>query len=122
MVDLRVKSALARDAPDYDRKNVCPPCMYKVENEPLLKFSMLLAADGNQSLRLVDSAFLVGDLRPDDRALPSKRWLQPEEVDVFKDEVRNAKKAVSYKCISPLISVLTSHWKGHPQWNDNRRY
>jgi hypothetical protein len=58
-VDLHVKNTLAQDAPDYDRKNVCPPCMYKVENELLLKFSMLLLSDGNQSLQLTDSAFLV---------------------------------------------------------------
>jgi hypothetical protein len=36
--------------------------MYKIEDEPLLKFSMLVAVDGNQSARLVDSAFLAGDL------------------------------------------------------------
>jgi hypothetical protein len=70
--------------------------MYKVEDEPPLTFSMMVAADGNQSLRLVDSTFLAGDLRHDDRGLSSKRWLQPEEVDIFKDEVRNAKKVIGY--------------------------
>lgn len=53
---------------------------------------MLVAADGNQSLKLVDSAFRAGDLRPDDRSIISRRWLSPDEVNVFKDEVRNAKK------------------------------
>jgi|ERR1700685_3660431 hypothetical protein len=91
-VDLRVQKALKRDTPDYDRLHVCPPCMYKIEDEPSLKFSMLAAADGNQSLRLVDFAFRAGEHRPDDRTFASTRWLRPEEVDVFKDEVRNAKK------------------------------
>lgn len=72
--------------------------MYKIQDEPSLKFSMLVAADGNQSLRLVDSTFLAGDLRPDDRVLRSNRWLQPEEVDKFKDEVKNAKQKV---CLRP---------------------
>jgi hypothetical protein len=81
--------------------------MYKIEDEPPLKFSMELAGDGNQSLRLVDSAFLAGELRPDDRVFSSGRYLQPEQVDVFKDEVRNAKKAVSV-IISLSPPTLTS--------------
>jgi hypothetical protein len=93
-VDARVQRALKRDAPDYDRLNVCPPCMYKIEDEPPLKFSMLVAADGNQSLRLVDHTFRAGEQRPDDRTFESTRWLRPEEVNIFKDEVRNAKRKV----------------------------
>jgi hypothetical protein len=49
-VDACVQRALKRDAPDYNRLNVCPPSMYKIEDEPPLKYSMLVAADGNQSL------------------------------------------------------------------------
>jgi hypothetical protein len=68
--------------------------MYKIDNEPELTFSMLVTADGNQSLRLVDSTFLAGDLRPDGRVLTSSRWISPEEVDIYKDEVRSRKKAL----------------------------
>jgi hypothetical protein len=81
--------------------------MYKIEDEPLLKFSMLLMGDGNQSLRLVDSAFLAGELRLDDRMMSSGRWLQPEEVDVFKDEVRNAKKVFIF--FLPRCSCSIQH-------------
>lgn len=107
-VDLRTRRALNRDAANYDRLNVCPPCMYKINDEPSLTFSMLVAADGNQSLRLVDSAFRAGDLRPDNRTSSSSRWINPEAVDIFKDEVKNANQKVIYlsqlQCFHELIS------------------
>ena len=78
--------------------------MYKIENELPLRFSIFLAGDGNQSLRLIDLAFLAGELRPNDCVLCSGRYLWPEEVDVFKDEVQNVKKAVS---VISLLSLLT---------------
>lgn len=90
-VNSRVQKALKRDTPNHNRLHVCPPCMYQIDNEPSLKYSLLVATDGNQSLKLVDSAFRAGDLRPNDQTLETDMWLTPEEVDVFKDEVKNAK-------------------------------
>ncbi|KAF8185649.1 hypothetical protein BJ912DRAFT_797325, partial [Pholiota molesta] len=72
---------------DWEQQNVCPPCLYKTNNEPPLKFSFLAAMDGNNSLKLVDSTFRPGSVRHDNRTSASSRWLSPEEVDVFKDEV-----------------------------------
>jgi hypothetical protein len=66
--------------------------MYKLEDEPLLRFSMLVAMDGNSSLKLVDSVLKKGKDRLDDRTITSDIWLTPEEVDIFKDEVSSAKK------------------------------
>jgi len=43
--------------------------------------------DGNNSLKLVDSTFRPGSVRTDNRATTSKRWISPDDVDVFKDEV-----------------------------------
>jgi len=43
--------------------------------------------DGNNSLKLVDSTFHSGSERFDNRESSSKRWISPEDVDVFKDEV-----------------------------------
>ncbi|KAJ7267850.1 hypothetical protein C8J57DRAFT_1435830 [Mycena rebaudengoi] len=91
-VDSRVHAALGRDATWYS-KNVCPPCMYKTVNEPPLKFSLLAAMDGNNSLKLVDSAFRAGSVRPDDRTLTSFRWLTPDQVNVYQDEVVNSQKS-----------------------------
>ena len=69
-------------------QNVCPPCLYKVESEPPLKFSLLAAMDGNNSLKLVDSAFRAGSIHMDTRSSASQRWISPGEVDIFKDEVK----------------------------------
>jgi hypothetical protein len=44
--------------------------------------------DGNNSLKLVDSAFRAGSVRTDSRSSASRRWISPEEVDIFKDEVK----------------------------------
>jgi ferredoxin-like protein FixX len=49
----RVDKAIGRDAPDWRLKNCCPACMYKLEGEAELVFSMLVTADGNDSLKCV---------------------------------------------------------------------
>jgi hypothetical protein len=86
-VDQSVTHALGR--PDsWETQNVCPPCLYKVESESPLKFSLLAAMDGNNSLKLVDSAFRAGSVRTDTRTSASRRWISPGEVDTFKDEVK----------------------------------
>ena len=69
-------------------KNVCPPCLYKVESEPPLKFSHLAAMDGNNSLKLVDSAFRAGSVCTNTCSSASQCWISPGEVDTFKDEVK----------------------------------
>ncbi|KAJ7867216.1 hypothetical protein B0H14DRAFT_2347032 [Mycena olivaceomarginata] len=114
-VDSRVHVALGRDATWYS-KNVCPPCMYKTENEPPLKFSLLSSMDGNNSLKLVDSAFRAGSVRPDDRRLNSFRWLTPDQVNVYKNEVADSQKKARRKTttVSPsnvdhAPSILTSN-------------
>ena len=43
--------------------------------------------DGNNSLKLVDSTFRSGLVRTDNRVTSSKRWISPDDVDIFKDEV-----------------------------------
>lgn len=86
-VDQAVTQALGR-TDSWEIQNVCPPCLYKVESEPPLKFSLLAAMDGNNSLKLVDSAFRAGSVRTDSRSSASRRWISPEEVDIFKDEVK----------------------------------
>ncbi|KAF8164965.1 hypothetical protein B0H34DRAFT_687229 [Crassisporium funariophilum] len=82
----RQRHALRRSE-DWEQENVCPPCLYKTANEPPLKFSFLAAMDGNNSLKLVDSTFRSGSVRTDNRASTSRRWISPEDVDIFKDEV-----------------------------------
>ncbi|KAJ7500264.1 hypothetical protein B0H11DRAFT_1714916, partial [Mycena galericulata] len=90
-VDLRTQRALGREGRWY-MDNVCPPCLYKIINEPKLKFSWLSCMDGNNSLKLVWDAFRAGNPRADDRISFHDRWITPTEVDIFKDEVTNSQK------------------------------
>ena len=89
-VDVAVTHALGR-TDSWETQNVCPPCLYKIEREPPLKFNLLAAMDGNNSLKLVDSAFRAGSVRTDTRSSSSQRWISPGEVDVFKDEVKKVR-------------------------------
>lgn len=72
-------------------QNACRPCLYKLENEPPLRFSLMTTLDGNQSLRLVDDSVRSGTSLKDERGYRTDICLTPEEVDVFKDEVKNMK-------------------------------
>lgn len=98
--------------------------MYKLEDEHPMKFSMLATMDGNNSLKLVDSAFRSGLSRIDDRMSTSSRWITPEDVDRFKDEVANSLKKVKFLLIyilnfnlshtrSQLVIPLKATFQGH---------
>lgn len=58
MLDSCMQNALGRSV-DWNTGHVCIPCLYKLSDEPALKFSMLTVMDGNNSLKLVDNTFLV---------------------------------------------------------------
>jgi hypothetical protein len=62
--------------------------------------------DGNNSLKLVDSTFRSGSVRTDNRVTSSKRWISPDDVDVFKDEV-NKKVLVRYQFPSDYYLTYT---------------
>ncbi|KAF8178986.1 hypothetical protein K438DRAFT_1604258 [Mycena galopus ATCC 62051] len=51
--DARVNAALGRDTPNWWLKRTCPACMYKLEGEDTLIFSILTTMDGNDSLKRV---------------------------------------------------------------------
>ncbi|KAH8111333.1 hypothetical protein DFH11DRAFT_1508526, partial [Phellopilus nigrolimitatus] len=73
-------------------QDACPACVFRVDNEPRLKYSMLTCMDGNESMkrvrrtRLVDEHTSVCVERPDGRGRASHMFLEAEEVDKFKDE------------------------------------
>ncbi|KAF8150127.1 hypothetical protein B0H34DRAFT_757442 [Crassisporium funariophilum] len=52
-IEARVFAALRRDGPDWRLKHACPPCIYILEGELELKFSMLYTVDGNDSLKRI---------------------------------------------------------------------
>ncbi|KAJ7753384.1 hypothetical protein DFH07DRAFT_960224 [Mycena maculata] len=90
-VEDRSRLALGRTGTWY-MDNVCPPCLYKTVGEPYLKFSWLGAMDGNNSLKWVDAILRAGTTRADDRISQHDRWMTPEQVDAFKDEVSESQK------------------------------
>jgi hypothetical protein len=88
-VDKRVNQELGRTTDNWRLLNSCPPCMYELEDEPSLPFSFMCEMDGNNSLKRTSG--IVRDVveRPDVRGQRTDYWLQPSEVDVFKDEVKS---------------------------------
>ncbi|KAK1217091.1 hypothetical protein PQX77_020275 [Marasmius sp. AFHP31] len=87
--DVKILSldALGRNNEAAKVLTTCPPCTYKLEDEPTLSPSMLIAMDGNNSLKLVDTDFKPGKPRLDRRTLRDYRWIEDDDVDRFKDEV-----------------------------------
>ncbi|KAJ6456535.1 hypothetical protein C8R45DRAFT_943719 [Mycena sanguinolenta] len=51
--DSLVNQALGQDTPNWRLKHTCPACMYKLEGEDELIFSILTTMDGNDSLKRV---------------------------------------------------------------------
>ncbi|KAL0572264.1 hypothetical protein V5O48_009690 [Marasmius crinis-equi] len=90
----RINAATRLQASDQDYfSNVCPPCGWRLDEDLQLVPSMLVAIDGNASLKLIDPVHRTGSTRQDDRDLPHPRWMEDCRVDEFKDEVANAQKA-----------------------------
>lgn len=96
-VDNRVKTALGRKTGDWQLRHACPPCMYKLRNEPDLLFAMLWAMDGNNSLsrllrRSATSQHDENTLGPscersDTRNLSGDMYISREDVDKWAREV-----------------------------------
>ena len=97
-VDRKIQHALGRDTPNWHLRNCCPACFYKLEDEPKQEFSCSISMDGNNSLRRMGADIRKQELRPDSRTLTSDRWLTPDEVNCFKDEVKSS----SVRLLDPL--------------------
>ncbi|KAI5985883.1 hypothetical protein EDD15DRAFT_2175514 [Pisolithus albus] len=90
-VDSIVSQALQRDSEDWRLKHTCAACTYKLTGEPELKFKLLYAMDGNDSLKRVlrrlpdeiaDNHPLSHDL-PTGQVLTSGRYVSREYVEKF---------------------------------------
>jgi hypothetical protein len=86
----KIDQALGHDTPNWRLRNCCPPCFYKLEDEPKLEFSCFISIDGNNSLKRLGETVRNQTARLDSHTLESDRWLSAEEVDVFKDEVKSS--------------------------------
>ena len=96
-VKQRQYHALSQD-PHWDQIHVCTSCLYKVDDELIIKFSLLGAMDKNNFLKLVNSTFHPGTLQTDSRTSESIQWISSEEVDVFRNEVGKVHLTLSHIC------------------------
>lgn len=87
-MDQRLQRALSRDAPNWRLLNACPPCFYKLRDEPTLDFDWLISIDGNNSLKRWDSTIYGTTAREDSRKARSDYWVDADVVNNFKDEVK----------------------------------
>ncbi|KAI5995861.1 hypothetical protein EDD15DRAFT_2365295 [Pisolithus albus] len=88
-----VHRAVQRDQPDWRLKHSCPPCTYKLQDEPEMRFAMLFAQDGNDSLKRVATRILDGDIDhvtasppTSERTFHHEQYLTREFVDKFASE------------------------------------
>lgn len=76
------------DTPEWRIKNACAPCRYVLEDEPPLIFGVQCEMDGGNSLKRADECVQYGSKSEDKRKPRTDYWQTPEEVDVYKDEVK----------------------------------
>lgn len=96
----KLQAELGRNTADWRLKNACPACCFKTPDEPPMKFSMLIAIDGNNSLRRMPKALRTRDEngkiivseyteRADSRSVATDFYLPNSYIDEFKNEVKN---------------------------------
>jgi hypothetical protein len=88
-VDQQINTALGYNTPTSRLLRSCPCCFYKLQGEPEMEFSSFVSIDGNNSLKHLGTSVRGINDRIDSRTVISDRWLTPEEVDRFKDEVKS---------------------------------
>ncbi|KAF8576774.1 hypothetical protein K439DRAFT_1622589 [Ramaria rubella] len=102
LIDRRINMELQCDTPKWQLQNACAPCTYVLQNEPTLEFSMLVAMDGNKSLKRVERARCERNAhgvtvqcenieRENKRTIMSDMYLGQEAVNVFRHEVKHHK-------------------------------
>lgn len=99
----RLQKVLEHEDELYEVKNVCPPCMHKLEGEPQLEYSMMVELDGNNSLKHVLRNWFETDAsgrrvivenidRETGKELKTPMYLTAEEVNIFQYEVKGRKR------------------------------
>lgn len=88
-VDQLLKRELKHDSPNWRLLNACPPCTYKLKDEPALDFDWFATIDGNNSLKRWGSSIHNSIARDDCRRPRTDYWISRDVVDKFKDEVKS---------------------------------
>jgi hypothetical protein len=107
----RVLVTLRRDQPLWRVKNTCPACSYRLHDEKDLKLKMLIAMDGNNSLKRLrrdGGAKDETDVRLSQCALPDSRTA-PGDYYVTRAKVDEWEKNVIKKKNPRLGSVSLCH-------------
>ncbi|CAE6465247.1 unnamed protein product [Rhizoctonia solani] len=87
IIDTQLAAALGRNDPDWRLANACSACTYCLDNEPTMRYSMLVTCDGNDSLKRLANASVV-----DRRTLDQDYFLSSDYVDIFANEVLGKQK------------------------------
>jgi hypothetical protein len=87
-----VNTSLGRTDEQLISSLLCPLCFYSLKEDAPLDPKVLAAIDGNASLRSIDTAYRAGETRSNDRKLTDPRWVEDDEVDSYKDEVKSTAK------------------------------
>ncbi|KAF8196114.1 hypothetical protein BJ912DRAFT_847093 [Pholiota molesta] len=85
-VNAQVAEILGHDTPNWRVMNACPPCTYELKDEPFLKYRRLIAMDGNNSLKRINT--ISSRSVADQRTFDSDYFLSPEYVDNFANDVK----------------------------------
>ncbi|KAI6016132.1 hypothetical protein BKA83DRAFT_4465493 [Pisolithus microcarpus] len=121
-MDSIVLQVLQQDLEDWQLKHTCAACTYKLTDEPGLKFKLLYAMDGNDSLKhvlrclsdeIADNHPLSHDL-PTSQILTSSHYVSHEYVNKF--AMAGSKDPISNICDNNPAQDLDSnpcagHWK-----------
>ncbi|KAI6146179.1 hypothetical protein BKA82DRAFT_4330387 [Pisolithus tinctorius] len=85
-VEALVMEALSRTSNDWCLQHACPACTYELKDEPRLKFKILYAMDGNDSLKRILRHIVEDEDShelPTTQKVPTTRYLSREFVDSF---------------------------------------
>ncbi|KAG1760782.1 hypothetical protein EDD22DRAFT_980489 [Suillus occidentalis] len=120
-------TSLQRDSPDWRLKHACPACTYLLTDEDQLRFKMLYAMDGNDSLKRVIRRSLNDDDDDDNNNTPgtsselptsqlfiSDRYLARDFVDQFsQDASRDSgqEKQLNVSQNAPEENSCEGRWK-----------
>ncbi|KAF8327310.1 hypothetical protein F5887DRAFT_1083856 [Amanita rubescens] len=118
-VRIKVLEVLQRNRPLWRVKNTCPACSYKLHGEEDLRFKMLVAMDGNNSLKRLRRTGGVKngmDVRrsrcalPDSRTAPGDYYLSREEVNKWVKDVHQKKRGAVRPQGNEEQTTCSSRW------------
>ncbi|KIN97518.1 hypothetical protein M404DRAFT_32253 [Pisolithus tinctorius Marx 270] len=85
-VEALIMEALSRTSDDWHLQHACPACTYKLKDKPHLKFKILYAMDGNDSLKHILHHIMEDEDShelPTTQKVPMTCYLSCELVDSF---------------------------------------